>query len=147
MRASVRNEVGELAMIRLKRAYDEMSRTDGTRFLVERLWPRGVSKATLQLDAWLKEAGPSTALRNWFSHDPEKWREFRRRYFRELDSRPEAWEPIVSAARRGTVTLVYSSHDTEHNNAVALQEYVQAKSRRPPRSTHAAAAARPRPAR
>jgi uncharacterized protein YeaO (DUF488 family) len=134
-------------MIRLKRAYDAMSRTDGTRFLVERLWPRGVSKATLQLDAWLKEAGPSTALRKWFSHDPEKWREFRRRYFRELDSRPEAWEPILSAARRGTVTLVYSSHDTEHNNAVALQEYVQAKSRRSPRSTHAAAAYRPRPAR
>jgi uncharacterized protein YeaO (DUF488 family) len=134
-------------MIRLKRAYDAMSRTDGTRFLVERLWPRGVSKATLQLDAWLKEVGPSTALRNWFSHDPEKWREFRRRYFRELDSRPEAWKPIVSAARRGTDTLVYSSHDTEHNNAVALQEYVQTKSRRPPRSTHAAPADRPRPAR
>ena len=147
MRASVRNEAGERAMIRLKRAYDAMSRTDGTRFLVERLWPRGVSKATLQLDAWLKEVGPSTALRKWFSHDPEKWREFRQRYFRELDSRPEAWEPIVSAARRGTVTLVYSSHDTEHNNAVALREYVQAKLRRPPRSTHAAAADRPRPAR
>ena len=124
-----------------------MSRSDGTRFLVERLWPRGVSKAALQLDAWLKEVGPSTALRKWFSHDPEKWREFRRRYFHELDSRPEAWEPIVSAARRGTVTLVYSSHDTKHNNAVALQEYLQAKSRRPARSTHAAAADRSRPAR
>jgi uncharacterized protein YeaO (DUF488 family) len=134
-------------MIRLKRAYDAMSRSDGTRFLVERLWPRGVSKAALQLDAWLKEVGPSTALRKWFSHDPEKWREFRRRYFRELDSRPEAWEPIVSAARRDTVTLVYSSHDTEHNNAVALQEYLQAKLRRPARLTHAAAAHRPQPAR
>ena len=129
-------------MIRLKRAYDAMSRTDGIRFLVERLWPRRVSKATLQLDAWLKEVGPSTALRKWFSHDPEKWREFRRRYFRELDSRPEAWKPIVSAARRGTVTLVYSSHDTEHNNAVALQEYLQTKSHRPARPTHAAAADR-----
>ena len=134
-------------MIRLKRAYDAMSRSDGTRFLVERLWPRGVSKAALQLDAWLKEVGPSTALRKWYSHDPEKWREFRRRYFHELDSRPEAWEPIVSAARRGTVTLVYSSHDTEHNNAVALQDYLQTKSRRPARSTHAAAADRSRPAR
>ena len=133
-------------MIRLKRAYDAMSRTDGIRFLVERLWPRGVSKATLQLDAWLKEVGP-TALRKWFSHDPAKWREFRRRYFRELDSRPEAWKPIVSAARRGTVTLVYSSHDTEHNNAVALQEYLQAKSRQPARSTHTATADGPRPAR
>ena len=134
-------------MIRLKRLYDAMSRTDGIRFLVERLWPRGVSKATLQLEAWLKEVGPSTALRKWFSHDPANWREFRRRYFRELDSRPEAWEPIVSAARRGTVTLVYSSHDTEHNNAVALQEYLQVKSRRPATSKHAAAADRLRPAR
>jgi uncharacterized protein YeaO (DUF488 family) len=123
-------------MIRLKRAYDAVSRTDGTRFLVERLWPRGVSKAALQVDAWLKEVGPSTALRKWFSHDPRKWREFRQRYFRELDSRPEAWQRIMSAARRGTVTLVYSSHDTEHNNAVALQEYVQTKSPRPARSKH-----------
>jgi uncharacterized protein YeaO (DUF488 family) len=134
-------------MIRLKRAYDAVSQTDGTRFLVERLWPRGVSKTALQLDAWLKEVGPSTALRKWFAHDPDKWPEFRRRYFHELDSCPEAWEPIVSAARRGTVTLVYSSHDTEHNNAVALQEYLQAKSRRPASSTHAAAADRSRPTR
>ena len=147
MRATAKSEGCERAMIRLKRAYDARSRTDGMRFLVERLWPRGVSKATLQLDAWLKEVGPSTALRKWFSHDPEKWRDFRRRYFRELDSRPEAWEPIVSAARRGTVTLVYSSHDTEHNNAVALQEYLQAKSRRPARPTHAAAADWARPGR
>ena len=134
-------------MIKLKRAYDAVSRTDGTRFLVERLWPRGLSKPTLQLDAWLKEVGPGTALRKWFSHDPEKWREFRRRYFRELDSRPEAWQPITSAARRGTVTLVYSSHDAEHNNAVALKEYVQAKSRRPAKSSRASAAHRRRSAR
>ena len=136
-----RNE-GRRAMINLKRAYDAVSRTDGTRFLVERLWPRGLSKPTLQLDAWLKGVGPSTALRRWFSHDPEKWREFRRRYFRELDSRPEAWQPITAAARRGTVTLVYSSHDTEHNNAVALKEYVQAKSRRSAKSSRASAAPR-----
>jgi uncharacterized protein YeaO (DUF488 family) len=108
-------------MITLKRAYEPVSRSDGARLLVERLWPRGVSKAKLRLDAWLKEAGPSTELRKWFGHDPEKWDEFRRRYFRELDSRPEAWQRIVSAARRGRVTLVYSSHDTHHNNAVALQ--------------------------
>jgi uncharacterized protein YeaO (DUF488 family) len=116
-------------MITLKRAYDSVSRTDGRRFLVERLWPRGVSKAKLRVDAWLKEVGPSTELRRWFKHDPGKWREFRRRYFRELDSRPEAWQPIASAARRGRVTLVYSSHDTEHNNAVALQQYLRAKPR------------------
>ena len=81
------------------------------------------------------------------SRDPEKWREFRRRYFHELDSRPEAWQPITSAARRGTVTLVYSSHDTEHNNAIALKEYVQAKSRRPAKSSRASAAHRRRSAR
>ncbi|MGH9253256.1 MAG: DUF488 domain-containing protein [Vicinamibacterales bacterium] len=118
-------------MIALKRAYDPVSRTDGTRFLVERLWPRGVSKATLQVHTWLKEVGPSTELRKWFSHDPDKWDEFRRRYFRELDSRPEAWRPIASAARHGKVTLVYSSHDTQHNNAVALQEFLRKKARRP----------------
>jgi uncharacterized protein YeaO (DUF488 family) len=131
-------------MIILKRAYDPVSRTDGTRFLVERLWPRGVSKAKLRVDAWLKDVGPSTDLRKWFSHDPEKWDDFRQRYFRELDSRPEAWQPIVSAARRGTVTLVYSSHDTQHNNAVALQEYAQTKSHRAATSQRALAADRPR---
>ena len=129
-------------MITLKRAYEPVARSDGARLLVERLWPRGVSKAQLRVDAWLKEAGPSTELRKWFSHDPEKWDEFRRRYFLELDSRPEAWQQIVSAVRRGRVTLVYSSHDTNHNNAVALQEYVQAKARRPAASHRAVAAAR-----
>jgi uncharacterized protein YeaO (DUF488 family) len=129
-------------MITLKRAYDSASRTDGKRFLVERLWPRGVSKAELRVDAWLKEVGPTTELRRWFSHDPGKWSEFRRRYFRQLDSRPEAWRPIASAARRGRVTLVYSSHDTQHNNAVALQQYLQAK-RHPAKSTRAVAADQP----
>jgi len=117
-------------MIRLKRAYDPISRSDGARFLVERLWPRGLTKAKLHVAAWLKEAGPSTELRKWFGHDPEKWDTFRKRYARELDARPEAWSPILSAARRGTVTLVYSSHDAEHNNAVALQEYLRAQARR-----------------
>lgn len=128
-------------MIILKRAYEAASRSDGTRFLVERLWPRGVSKEKLQVEAWLKEVGPSTELRQWFGHDPDKWAEFRRRYFRELDSRPEAWKPIASAARRGRVTLVYSSHDTQHNNAVALQEYLNARSRPKATSTRAAVAA------
>lgn len=117
-------------MLKLKRAYDPVSRTDGMRVLVERLWPRGLSKAKLHLDAWLKEVGPTTALRRWFGHDPKKWSQFRTRYFRELDSRPESWQPILSAARRRTVTLVYSSHDEEHNNAVALKEYLQDKGRR-----------------
>jgi len=96
----------------------------------------------LRVHAWLKEVGPSTGLRKWFSHDPEKWSRFRTRYFRELDARPEAWRPIASAARRGTVTLVYSSHDTEHNNAVALQAYLKAKLRR--RTVGRSSADRPR---
>ena len=86
--------------IKLKRVYDPVSRADGKRILVERLWPRGLSKAKLHLSDWLKEAGPSTALRQWFGHDPRKWSRFRARYFRELDSRPESWRPIVAAARR-----------------------------------------------
>ena len=114
-------------MVKLKRVYDPVSRTDGTRFLVERLWPRGQSKEKLRLTAWLKEVGPSTELRQWFNHDPLKWSRFRTRYFHELDSRPESWRPILTAASRGTVTLVYSSHDEEHNNAVALRDYLQGK--------------------
>jgi uncharacterized protein YeaO (DUF488 family) len=114
-------------MIKLKRVYDPVSRTDGARFLVERLWPRGVSKDRVKVTAWLKDAGPSTELRKWFNHDPLKWDQFRTRYFRELDSRAESWQPILAAARRGTVTLVYSSQDEAHNNAVALKEYLQAR--------------------
>ena len=131
-------------MITLKRAYEGASRADGTRFLVERLWPRGVSKAKLRVHAWLKEVGPSTELRKWFSHAPDKWIEFRRRYFRELDARPEMWRPIIAAARHGRVTLVYSSHDTEHNNAIALQEYLHAKTRRRPTPKQAIATDRRR---
>jgi uncharacterized protein YeaO (DUF488 family) len=112
-------------MIQLKRAYDPASRTDGARFLVERLWPRGVKKTSLKIRSWLKEAGPTTELRKWFSHDPAKWDKFRSRYFEELKANPNAWKPIIDAAHHGTVTLIYSSHDTEHNNAVALQEFLQ----------------------
>ena len=118
-------------MLKLKRVYDPVSHADGTRVLVERLWPRGLSRAKLHVDAWLKDVGPSTELRKWFSHDPEKWSRFRTRYFRELDARPDAWRPLVSAARRGTVTFVYSAHDEQHNNAVALKDYVRAKMRTP----------------
>lgn len=116
-------------MIKLKRVYEEEAPDDGVRYLIERLWPRGVKKESLQVEAWLKDAGPSTELRKWFSHDPAKWAEFRRRYFAELDHATKAWEPIREAARRGAVTLLYSSHDTEHNNAVALKEYVERKMR------------------
>ena len=131
-------------MVKLKRVYDPVSRTDGTRFLVERLWPRGLSKERLHLTAWLKEVGPNTELRQWFNHDPLKWSQFRTRYFRELDSRPESWRPILAAARRGMVTLVYSSHDEEHNNAVALKEYLRAKQREPLAPRRSAAVTRAR---
>jgi len=112
-------------MINVKRVYDAIDKADGTRFLIERLWPRGVRKESLPIAAWLKNAGPSTELRKWFSHDPAKWVEFRRRYFEELKANPSAWRPIIEAARKGTVTLIYSSHDTELNNAVALQEFLK----------------------
>ncbi len=116
-------------MIKLKRAYDRATPEDGKRFLVERLWPRGVKKTSLPLDAWLKDVAPSTSLRRWFGHDPEKWNEFRRRYFQELEGQAAAWEVILKAARSGTVTLIYSSHDAEHNNAVALKEYLESRMR------------------
>ena len=111
-------------VIRLKRAYEAVESADEARLLVERLWPRGVKKEVLRIERWAKEVAPSTELRKWFGHDPEKWAEFRRRYFAELRKNPEAWEPIVDEARRGTVTLVYSSHDEVHNNAVALREFL-----------------------
>lgn len=114
-------------MIQLKRVYEEPAPRDGKRFLVERLWPRGLRKSEVHMDSWLKEAAPSTQLRKWFSHDPPKWSEFQRKYFTELEKQPDAWEPILQAARHGAVTLLYSSHDTEHNNAVALKRYLETK--------------------
>ncbi|MGA3034720.1 MAG: DUF488 family protein [Terracidiphilus sp.] len=114
-------------MIQLKRAYEKASKEDGERFLVERLWPRGVKKSSLPIVAWLKDAAPSTELRKWFGHEPARWEEFRKRYFAELKTRPEAWMPLVEAARKGTITLIYSSHDIEHNNAVALREFLLAR--------------------
>ncbi|MFZ0661457.1 MAG: DUF488 domain-containing protein [Acidobacteriaceae bacterium] len=112
-------------MINIKRVYDEADKSDGTRLLIERLWPRGVRKESLPIASWIKDAGPSTELRKWFSHDPAKWEEFQKRYFAELQANPDAWQPIIDAARKGTVTLIYSSHDTEHNNAVALQQFLK----------------------
>jgi uncharacterized protein YeaO (DUF488 family) len=114
-------------MIQIKRVYDPPGPDDGARFLVERLWPRGIKKTDLVMDAWLKEAAPSTELRQWFGHDPARWSEFRRRYFAELSQRPEAWQPIVAAARRGNVTLLYSARDETHNNALALHDYLKTK--------------------
>jgi uncharacterized protein YeaO (DUF488 family) len=114
-------------MIQVKRVYEKKEPRDGTRFLVERLWPRGVRKSEMDMDGWRKEAGPSDLLRKWVSHDPAKWTEFQQKYFVELERRPETWQPILEAAEHGPVTLLYSSHDTAHNNAVALKSFLEAK--------------------
>ena len=114
-------------MIKLKRVYESMGNDDGKKFLVERLWPRGVKKTALANAVWLKDVAPSTELRKWFGHDPKRWEEFQRRYRLELKAHPALLESILEAARRGTVTLLYSSHDTEHNNAVVLRDYLQRK--------------------
>ena len=112
-------------MIKLKRAYESASPDDGVRILVERLWPRGIRKERLRIDAWMKNAAPSDKLRRWFGHDPAKWVEFQRRYRAELDANSDAWKPLVEATRQGTVTLLYSARDTEHNNALVLQAYLE----------------------
>jgi len=111
--------------IDLKRVYDPPATSDGRRILVDRIWPRGITKADLQIDAWLKDLAPSTELRKWFGHDPAKWDEFRKRYAGELEQRSEALEELVEKARAGHVTLVFSAKDTEHNNAVALREHLE----------------------
>ncbi len=116
-------------MIKVKRVYDPVEPDDGKRFLVERLWPRGIRKEALQMDGWLKDVAPSDGLRRWFGHDPKKWEEFRRRYFAELEAHPEAWRPLLEAARAGHVTLLFSARDPHHNNAVALREFLEAKLR------------------
>lgn len=122
MKASDQAELA--ARIELKRVYEASSGADGDRFLVERLWPRGVKKSSLEIQAWLKDVAPSVSLRKWFNHDPARWNEFRKRYFAELKENRSSWLPILEAASRGTVTLIYSSHDPEHNNAVALKEFL-----------------------
>ncbi|HEY6208244.1 MAG TPA: DUF488 domain-containing protein [Gemmatimonadales bacterium] len=117
-------------MIRLKRVYEPARPADGKRFLVERLWPRGIKKEALRLDAWLPEVAPTPALRKWFHHDPARWAEFQERYRAELDARPDTWAILLDAARKDTVTLLFSARDVEHNNAVALKLYLEAKLRR-----------------
>lgn len=113
--------------IKLKRAYEAPSEADGFRVLVDRLWPRGLSKQSANIDLWLKEIAPSTALRKWFGHEPVEWDNFRERYFRELDKNPDAIEQLQEHAHRGRVTLVYSAKDEEHNDAVALKEYLESR--------------------
>jgi uncharacterized protein YeaO (DUF488 family) len=112
-------------MIRLKRAYAPPAPEDGFRVLVERLWPRGVKKAAAALDLWLKDVAPSTELRQWFGHDPARWEEFRRRYWEELQGRPQAVATLREKVGAGAVTLVYGSRDEQHNAAVALKQFLE----------------------
>lgn len=107
--------------IRVKRAYEPPSPEDGTRVLVDRLWPRGLRKADAAIDGWLKEIAPSSELRRWFGHDPSRWEEFRRRYQAELSARPELLDRLRAQAAQGTLTLVYATHDEDHNHAIVLR--------------------------
>ena len=113
-----------VSRIKLRRAYESASASDGQRFLVDRLWPRGLTKAAVSADAWLKEVAPSTELRKWFAHDPVKWPMFEERYRRELAAHPEVLTPLLDAARTGPITLVYGAKDEHRNAAVVLREFL-----------------------
>jgi uncharacterized protein YeaO (DUF488 family) len=115
----------ETIMFYIKRIYEAPKSKDGARYLVDRLWPRGIKKTSLIMDAWLKEIAPSNELRRWFGHDPEKWDEFQRRYRSELDANPGVWKRLLEAVKQGNVTLLYFARDTEHNNAVVLKSYLE----------------------
>jgi uncharacterized protein YeaO (DUF488 family) len=110
--------------VKLKRAYEQVESEDGIRILVDRLWPRGVKKEDAAIDQWMKDLAPSTELRKWFGHDPARWEEFRKRYAAEVNGQPEQLQQLRALARKGTVTLVYSAHDEEHNDAVALRDLI-----------------------
>ncbi len=112
-------------MIRIKRVYEEADKSDGLRVLVDRLWPRGVSKAKAKIDLWLKDVSPSAELRTWFGHDPEKWPEFCRRYRQELGVHGAELEFLRAKAKQGTLTLLFGSKEPRLNNAAALKEYLE----------------------
>ena len=118
-----------MTAIQIKRVYEPYAKEDGARFLVERLWPRGMKKDALHMDAWYKNLAPSGDLRRWFNHDPAKWKEFQRRYRAELANHFAAYQPVLDAATKGDITLLYSAHDTEHNNAMALKSYLEERLR------------------
>jgi uncharacterized protein YeaO (DUF488 family) len=114
-------------MIKIKRVYDAPSRGDGKRILIDRLWPRGVKKDEARIDAWMKDVAPSGDLRKWFGHDPEKWGEFKRRFFAELKNKKDLVDQLAGMARKGRVTLLFQSKEERFNNAVALKEYLEAR--------------------
>lgn len=115
----------EKLMLKLKRVYDPYAKADGMRVLVDRLWPRGMKKEEAGVDLWLKEIAPSDALRKWFSHEPAKWQEFKKRYRKELEDRQDMIEDLRKEAQKGTVTLLFAAKDSERNNAVALKEVIE----------------------
>jgi uncharacterized protein YeaO (DUF488 family) len=110
--------------VQIKRVYDPPSRDDGVRVLVDRLWPRGLTKAAAAVDLWLKDIAPSVTLRRWFNHDPSRWHEFTRRYAEELDKKSAAVSALIGAIRRGRVTLLFGARDHKYNNATALKTYL-----------------------
>ncbi len=110
----------------VKRVYEPPEASDGVRVLVDRMWPRGFTKTRACVDVWLKDIAPSAELRNWFGHDPKRWREFHKRYFEELSANQTAVEGLTNLILAGKVTLLFGAHDTEHNNAVALADYLAA---------------------
>lgn len=113
--------------IGVARAYEPPGDDDGARYLVDRVWPRGIRKDTLRIEQWLRDVAPSNELRRWFGHDPQRWDDFVERYRAELDANRAAWEPLLEAASQGPITLVYGARDPEHNQAVALRDYLERK--------------------
>jgi uncharacterized protein YeaO (DUF488 family) len=112
-------------MIKLKRAYEKPDNDDGERILVERLWPRGLTKLQAKIGLWLKDVAPSTELRRWFGHDPEKWNEFRQRYQKELKHKADLIKLLKRRAKAGIITLIYAARDEEHNGALVLKQFLQ----------------------
>jgi uncharacterized protein YeaO (DUF488 family) len=125
--SSARDHARKDDVLRLKRVYEPAARSDGRRILVDRLWPRGLSKERAALDEWMKEIAPSAELRRWFAHDPDKWPEFQKRYRQELRARADLVREIATRASRGRVTLVYGARDEAHNEAVVLAEVVRSR--------------------
>jgi len=116
--------------IQTKRVYDPFDKKDGVRVLVDRVWPRGMTKERLQADLWLKDAAPSTALRKWFNHDPSRWEVFKNRYFAELNAKPEVVKQLLELAAKGRLTFLFSARETQYNQAVALKEYLISMSKK-----------------
>ena len=111
--------------ISTKRAYEKPGKQDGMRVLVDRIWPRGIGKDEAHIDRWLKDVAPTNELRKWFNHEPQKWKEFKNKYFQELEGKSEALEELLEMVHGGRITLVYGAKDQQHNNAIALKEYLE----------------------